>query len=141
MVDDCKFDPSGNLQQLRMIVPNLREPQPLAIRRQMDDYFELNTERGENLIFHLWDEHDLGIVRAYAGGGTVVDWHAHGTNEWIGVYQGEMIITFRGEAPQVVKQYEMVYIPANVEHLVEYPVNSWSVAVTMPCAPEWIPPT
>jgi quercetin dioxygenase-like cupin family protein len=119
---------NGNLEQIRKLTASLSD----TIVFKNDKFTELQSEtEGKIMIWRLYADENIGIVRFLATAGSVHVEHCHVMNEFLFVSSGKLIAHMQNKDIEAT-QYEMVMIPAGVPHSIEYPEHTMGAAVTLP---------
>lgn len=94
---------------------------------------EMAVECGRMTKYGLLKNDEVAIATFAAEAGTVVQDHVH-TNEkeWMGVHEGEMLVTLPNDEVFVVNRHNVVEIKPGVAHRLEFKTVTRGWAVTMP---------
>jgi quercetin dioxygenase-like cupin family protein len=95
-------------------------------------FSELQSDtKGKIIIWSLYSDSDIGIVRFMATKGSIHTEHKHDMQEILCISNGKLIAHLP-DKDVIVNQYETIVIPAGVPHTMEYPELTMGAAITMP---------
>ena len=117
----------NNLVKARELTARLTD----TIKEHKNGIDILSSTGGRLINYILYSNQNLGICRFKAEKGAIHDKHYHPMNEWIGIESGKLIAHLP-DGDKIVSKYEILMIPKDTPHLMEYPEETEGWAITMP---------
>lgn len=112
-------------------IPNLSD----SVGCDKGTIIEYEPVKGVAIGFGLYnnksEKHSVAVMRVIMSAGTIYPEHVHEEKEYGIVFKGHMKITMNGTTQDIYKG-DMVYIPSNVPHIAETPVDSEIIFITIP---------
>ncbi len=102
------------------------------IKENGGNFAELETIEGHSYCRGLFKSKQIGIMSCYHAENSVLKNHKHKTKELLIVFEGSLTLSIKNEPDKLLKEGDMYYINANVEHLIRNDEQCRYISVTIP---------
>ena len=123
--------------------PNLTEIKRIAdsldnvISERKSGYSIVEPENGNGFFFNLLNIPEISVSRSFFSAGTKLENHVHDQKEYVLVYKGQITVFEPEKGDKTLNVGDCVIMNAGVKHSAIANIDSWIIAVTIPCSPDW----
>ena len=121
--------PSKHIDKLEELTPKLSK----FCSHTNGDMIQYEIERGTSFGFKLLSEKSISAARVFTSKGSRYPKHNHKQREYMLVYKGKIIVHLGDSGEEkILNVGDCIYIPPDTPHYVDFPEDSWVLAVTIP---------